>query len=410
MSAEQPTQVLQKAKNQSAQYQTNQGENKQLVFAIVVGEHSGDTLGEGLIRTLQITYPNAKFIGIGGPKMDVLGFDSLFAMDELSVMGLVEVLGRIRRLLFVRKTLIKFFTDNKPDVFIGIDAPDFNIGLELKLKLQGIKTVHYVSPSVWAWREKRIFKIAKATDMVLALLPFEKAFYDKHHVPCTFVGHPLADDIPMENDKSLARDALGFPLGKKILALMPGSRSGELSRLLPDFFESAKQLQALDSELMLVAPMISDQRVEQFNALKATLAPDLAITVVLNRSQDVMTASDCLLMASGTVTLEAALIKRPMVICYKFSPITYLIGRVMVKFTWFSLPNLLANKTLVPELLQKEVCAKNIVPLIKERLYEDQSELNESYRRIHQQIKCNASEQAAKAVIDIISMKTCTKS
>ncbi len=383
----------------------NQNDHQETVFAIVVGEHSGDTLGAGLITSLRQSHPNAKFVGIGGPKMQALGFESLFAMDELSVMGLVEVLGRIRRLLHVRKTLIDFFTINKPDVFIGIDAPDFNIGLELKLKSQGIKTVHYVSPSVWAWREKRIFKIAKATDMVLALLPFEKAFYDKHKVPCTFVGHPLADDIPMHSDKSLARDKLGLAQNKKILALMPGSRGGELERLLGDFFESAKQLQAQDSELIFVAPMISEQRAEQFKTLKTELAPDLPVTVILDKTQEVMAASDCLLTASGTVTLEAALIKRPMVICYKFSPVTFFLGRWLVKLKWFSLPNLLANKSLVPELLQKDVCPDNIVPLIKERLYQDQSQLNDSYNNIHQQLKCDASKQAAKAVLDVLSSK-----
>jgi len=381
----------------------NPHSQQQTVFAMVVGEHSGDTLGAGLIASLRQTHPNAKFIGIGGPKMKALGFESLFSMDELSVMGLVEVLGRIRRLLHVRKTLVNFFTADKPDVFIGIDAPDFNIGLELKLKVHGIKTVHYVSPSVWAWREKRIFKIAKATNMVLALLPFEKAFYDKHDVPCTFVGHPLADDIPMQSDKILARSKLGLPQDKKILALMPGSRGGELSRLLEDFFESAKQLQAQDSELRFVAPMISEQRTEQFNALKAEFAPDLTVEVVLNQTQDVMAASDCLLTASGTVTLEAALIKRPMVICYKFSPVTFFLGRWLVKLKWFSLPNLLANRSLVPELLQKEVCPDNIVPLVKERLYQDQSQLNDSYNEIHQQLKCNASKQAAKAVLDVLA-------
>lgn len=383
----------------------NQKAHQQLVFAIVVGEHSGDTLGAGLITSLRKIHPNAEFIGIGGPKMQALGFESLFAMDELSVMGLVEVLGRIRRLLHVRKTLSNYFTSHKPDVFIGIDAPDFNIGLELKLKAQGIKTVHYVSPSVWAWREKRIFKIAKATDMVLALLPFEKAFYDKHNVPCTFVGHPLADDIPMHSDKAAARAQLGLAQEQKILALMPGSRGGELSRLLSDFFESAKQLYAQDSELLFIAPMISEQRTEQFNALKAELAPDLPVTVILNQTQAVMAASDCLLTASGTVTLEAALIKRPMVICYKFSPVTFILARWLVKLKWFSLPNLLANKSLVPELLQKEVCPDNIVPLIKERLYQDQSQLNDSYLAIHQQLKCDASAQAAKAVLDVLSTK-----
>jgi len=383
----------------------NQNTYQETVFAIVVGEHSGDTLGAGLISALRKTHPNAKFIGIGGPKMNALGFESLFAMDELSVMGLVEVLGRIRRLLYVRKTLVNYFTNNIPDVFIGIDAPDFNLGLELTLKSSAIKTVHYVSPSVWAWREKRIFKIAKATDMVLALLPFEKAFYDKHDVPCTFVGHPLADDIPMHSDKISAKNELGLALDKKVLALMPGSRGGELSRLLQDFFESAKQLQAQDSELLFIAPMISEQRVAQFNAIKEQFAPDLPVTVILNKTQVVMAASDCLLTASGTVTLEAALIKRPMVICYKFSPITFFLGRWLVKLKWFSLPNLLANKSLVPELLQNEVCPDNIVPLIKERLYKEQSQLNDSYTEIHQQLKCDASEQAAKAVLDVLITK-----
>lgn len=376
--------------------------NQTPTFAIVVGEHSGDTLGAGLITALRTHYPQAKFVGIGGPKMLALGFESLFAMEELAVMGIVEVLGRIRRLLHVRKSLFQYFTKNPPSVFIGIDAPDFNLGLEAKLKAEGLKTVHYVSPSVWAWREKRIFKIAKATDMVLALLPFEKAFYDKHEVPCTFVGHPLADDIPMYSDTEAARAELGLSNDKKVLALMPGSRGGELSRLTAPFLQSAQALSKQDSSIEFIAPMISDKRAEQFLQLQKEIAPELAVTLVIGKTQTVMAASDCLLMASGTVTLEAALIKRPMVICYKFSPITHLLAKWLVKLKWFSLPNLLANKSLIPELLQDEVNVDNIVPLIHERLTQEQSALNESFATMHKQLRCDASKQAAKAVVALM--------
>jgi lipid-A-disaccharide synthase len=317
-------------------------------------------------------------------------------------MGVFEVLGRIRRLLYIRKALTQYFSEHKPDIFIGIDAPDFNLTLEERLKKLGIKTIHYVSPSVWAWREKRIFKIARATDMVLSLLPFEKDFYDKHNVPCTFVGHPLADDIALYSDKQLARQALSLPENKNILALMPGSRRGELSRLVEPFLASAQQLKNNDDNLHFVVPMISAKRAEQFQQLKAKIAPTLAVEVIIGKTQQVMAASDCLLMASGTVTLEAALIKRPMVICYKFSALTYHMFKGFVKLKWFSLPNLLTNKPLVPELLQAQVTPDNIVPLVEERLYQDQSELNSAFGQIHQQLKQNASNKAAQAVINLL--------
>lgn len=376
-----------------------------LVFAMVVGEHSGDTLGAGLMSAILEKHPKAIFIGIGGPKMEALGFQSLYAMEELAVMGIVEVFGRLRRLLDIRKKLVEHFTSNKPDVFIGIDAPDFNLTLEEKLKLAGIKTVQYVSPSVWAWREKRIFKIARATHMVLSLLPFEKAFYDKHNVPCTFVGHTLADDIPLVSDKAVARKALALPEDKKILALMPGSRGGELARLVEPFLKTAEKLQQADPELVFVVPMISDKRYQQFIALKEKIAPNLSVTMFVNQTQTVMAAADCLLIASGTVTLEAALIKRPMVVIYKVNWLSYYLMRSMVKLKWFSLPNLLANKELLPELIQLNVDVEHIYPLVHERLYQDQSHLIDAFTKIHLELKQDASKKSADAVLALISQQ-----
>lgn len=370
------------------------------VFGIVVGEHSGDTLGAGLISALKEHYPEAKFVGIGGPKMEALGFESLYDMEELAVMGVFEVLGRLRRLFKVRDELVEYYTANPPNVFIGIDAPDFNLRLELPLKQQGIKTVHYVSPSVWAWRHKRIFKIAKATDMVLSLLPFEKAFYDEYQVPCTFVGHPLADDIPMLSDKQLAREKLQLSKNT-LLALMPGSRGGELTRLAPIFLEAAKQLHQQDAQLSFIAPMVSEKRAKQFSQICQQIAPSLPIKIVIGDTQTVMAASDCLLTASGTVTLEAALIKRPMIICYKFNAFTYHMFKGFVKIKWFSLPNLLANKSLLPELLQSQVTVENLIPLLKERLYQSQDDLTKAFTDIHHSLRCDASKQAAKAVVDL---------
>jgi len=382
---------------------TTSQNNIQPTFGIVVGEHSGDTLGAGLMSALKEKYPNAKFVGIGGPKMIALGFESLFDMEELAVMGIFEVLGRLRRLLSVKKQLVEYFAKNNPDVFIGIDAPDFNLRLEQSLKDIGIKTVQYVSPSVWAWREKRIYKIESATNLVLSLLPFEKAFYDKYKVPCHFVGHPLADDIPMTSDKADARTKLSLPQDRKILALMPGSRGGELKRLTPAFLKTAVELSREDSDLVFIAPMVSEKRANQFKELLAEYAPNLPVDIFIGETQLAMATADCLLMASGTVTLEASLIKRPMVVAYRVNALTYKLFRGLIKLKWFSLPNLLSERELVPEVIQDDLKVENLLPLVKERLYEDQSQLDEAYTNIHLALKKNASQEASKAVIELMS-------
>ena len=373
-----------------------------LRIAIVAGEVSGDILAAGLMRELRVRHPDAQFIGIAGPRMQEIGVETLFEMEELSVMGLVEVLGRLPRLLQVRRELIRALTLNPPDLFIGVDAPDFNIGVELKLKRQGIKTVHYVSPSVWAWRHSRIHKIKAATDLVLAFLPFEKAFYDAHQAPCRFVGHTLADAVPLVNDKAEACLRLGLDPLKPYLALLPGSRQAEVAMLAPLFLQACQLLRREYPELEFVVPLVNARRRAQFVTILQAVAPELPIHLFDGQARDVMAAGDAILLASGTATLEAMLVKRPMVVGYKVNALTYWLAERLVKIRTFALPNLLAAKMLVPELIQEECTPVAICREVSRLLGQDNQPLLAEFTRLHQLIRCDADKQAASAVLQLL--------
>jgi lipid-A-disaccharide synthase len=376
--------------------------DRPLKVAIIAGEHSGDILGADLITALQAIHPDAVFYGIGGPRIQALGFNALFDMEELAVMGIVEVLGRLPRLLQVKREILAALMADKPDVFVGIDAPDFNLPVELKLKQAGIKTVHYVSPSVWAWRHKRIFKIAAATNMVLSLLPFEKAFYDKYQVPCTFVGHTMADTMPLQVDKAAAKTELGLDPARTVLAIMPGSRTNEIKLLAPDFLQAAMLLQRQFPDLQFVCNMVTDAKAAQFNAIKQQLAPQLDITLFIGKARQVLLASDATFITSGTATLEAMLAKCLMVVSYRANWLTYQIGRRLVKLAHFSLPNLLAGRAMVPELLQHQVTPQALAEAMTPQLSAERDALLAEYRTIHQGIKCDASAKAAQAILQVV--------
>lgn len=374
-----------------------------LTIALVAGETSGDILGAGLIRAIKHQVPDARFVGVAGPRMQAEGCEAWYEMEELAVMGIVEVLERLPRLLKIRRDLTQRFTELQPDVFVGIDAPDFNITLEGRLKQRGITTIHYVSPSVWAWRQKRVFKIGRATDLVLAFLPFEKAFYDRFNVPCRFIGHTMADAMPLHPDKLAARATLGIAPDVRCLAILPGSRGAEVEMLSKDFLLTARLLRESCPDLEIVVPLVNAKRRQQFEEIKNEVAPDLNVRLLDGLAREAMIASDAALLASGTAALECMLAKCPMVVGYRMKPFTFWLASKLVKTPWVSLPNLLAGRELVKELLQTECTpdklAEALMPWLQDSV--QVHELQETFLHLHQQIRCDADEQAAQAVLEL---------
>ena len=371
---------------------------------MVAGEASGDVLGADLIRALKNHYPNAIFEGIGGPMMQAEGFQSLFEMDRLSVMGFVEPLKRLPELLGIRRTIVNRYAKHQPAVFIGIDSPDFNTTIEFRLRKAGVKTVHYVSPSVWAWRQGRIKKIKKSVDLMLCLLPFEAAFYVQHDVPVCFVGHPLAGQFGDQVDSQGARLQLGLDVNRPVLCIMPGSRAGEVNMMADLFLDTAATVLTLVEGLQLVIPAANEARYIQLTDILAA-RPELDIKLLLQQSHLAMEAADAVLLASGTTALEAMLLKKPMVVSYRLGALTYRLLSPFIKTPFVSIPNLLANKMLVPELVQDQAVVSELAPAVLDALDQTKHQaLVASFDALHQQLAVESGAIAATAIAELVNI------
>lgn len=388
-------------------------QNRKLKIGIVVGEVSGDTLGASLIRRFREQGIDAEFEGIGGPQMIAEGFNSYYPMDILSVMGIVEVLKDIKKLFAVRDGLVETWSKNPVDVFIGIDAPDFNLRLSksLKQKQLPIKTVQYVSPSVWAWRQGRVHGIKASIDLVLCLFPFEKAFYKKWDVPAAFVGHPLASQLPLKNPLVEAKQELELDPAQKYIALLPGSRRGEIERLGPLVLDAAQILQQKYPEYTFLIPAINDARQQQISTLLNSYPESLRsnVRIMENTSSDskigrqVMNAADIIALASGTATLEAMLLHRPMVTFYKLHWLTYRIAKFLVKIPYYSLPNIIAGKKVIQELIQSEATPEQLAAEIEKLMDIEASQIQVmQHLTMHKQLLADNSEDPVTAVLELL--------
>jgi lipid-A-disaccharide synthase len=376
-------------------------------IAMVAGEASGDLLASLLIGALKARLPDVVFYGIGGPRMQAQGFDAWWPIDKLSVMGYVDALKNYREIAGIRRQLKKRLLEMRPDIFIGVDAPDFNLGLEIELKAAGITTIHYVSPSIWAWRSGRIKKIGRAVNRLLALFPMEPPLYEKANIPVTFVGHPLADIIPLETSQVAVRDKLAIAHGVPVFALLPGSRKGELERMADTFVLTARLIrERYLPDAQFVVPLTTRETRLQFEAaIHRQQAGEVPFRLLFGHAQDALGAADVSLVASGTATLEAALIKRPMVITYKVARSSWWIGKWLVHSPYVGLPNILAGKPVVPEILQDQATPENLAEALV-KLYEDKDNaaaVAETFTDIHLQLRRNNAEKAANAVIECLN-------
>jgi lipid-A-disaccharide synthase len=379
-----------------------------LNVGIVAGESSGDTLGAALIAALQARIPGTRCFGVAGPKMIAAGCEAWASSEELAVMGFTEPLLHLPRLLRLRSMLTSRFSAERPDVFVGIDAPAFNLGLEQRLKSRGLKTVQYVSPQVWAWRQGRVRTIGKACDLVLCLLPFETDFYSQHGVKAVFVGHPLADQIPLEVDRVAAREALGIDLDATVVALLPGSRMGEVERLGADFAAAAAWIASRRPGVRFIAPMASARLRAAFErhvaGERGGTGP--AISLLDGQAQRALAAADAAIVASGTATLETLLTGRPMVVAYRVSAVTaFLLRRLaLIKVPYFSQPNLLVGRRLVPEFLQEQVSGAALGAALLQQIDDPEhvSELGREFRRVHEVLRRGGADRAAAAILQYV--------